>query len=57
MEIQLTIQEAEKIAEICENPWHANQLSDILYDLLEKRESEGLSFVEIEDYNFSIKII
>lgn len=57
MDIELTIQEADKLAEICENPWHANQLSNIIYDLLEKRESEGLSQVEILDYDLKIKII
>jgi hypothetical protein len=57
MDIELTIQEADKLAEICENPWHANQLSNIIYDLLEKRESEGLSQVELLDYDLKIKII
>lgn len=57
MEIQLTIQEAEKLAELCENPWHANELSNALYNLLEARETANISSIEFEDYGFKIKII
>lgn len=57
MEINLTPQEAEKIAELCENPFHAQQLSNLLYGLLEDRENQDISKVEIINYDITINLI
>ena len=57
MEINLTIQEVEKIAEVTENPFIAMQFSKALYELLEARENEDLSRVHFEELDFTITII
>lgn len=53
MEINLNVQELEKIAELMENPLLAMKLSEEIYNMI----NEGKTFMEIEEYDVKIRLL